>query len=109
MPDRQVAVLERFFDAHALGGVEGEHAVQQVEGVGVGAREELLEGDFAHVREIADVLLGARGAYARERGLGGRAEVVEDLVELVDVVAAFEEGFAAEELGEDAADGPDVD
>ncbi len=40
---------------------------------------------------------------------GGRAEVVQDLVELVDVVAAFEEGFAAEELGEDAAYGPDVD
>jgi hypothetical protein len=34
---------------------------------------------------------------------------VEDLVELVDVVAALEEGAAAEELGEDAADGPDVD
>ena len=34
---------------------------------------------------------------------------MEDLVELVDVVAAFEERFAAEELGEDAADGPDVD
>jgi len=31
------------------------------------------------------------------------------LVELVDVVAAFEEGFAAEEFGENTADGPDVD
>ena len=34
---------------------------------------------------------------------------MQDLGELVDVVAAFEEGFAAEEFGEDAADGPDVD
>jgi hypothetical protein len=33
---------------------------------------------------------------------------VEDLVQLVDVVAALEEGTAAEELGEDTADGPDV-
>jgi hypothetical protein len=28
---------------------------------------------------------------------------VEDLVELVDVIAAFEEGFATEEFGQDAA------
>jgi len=34
---------------------------------------------------------------------------VEDLVQLVDVVTALEERPAAEELGEDAADGPDVD
>jgi len=34
---------------------------------------------------------------------------VQDLVQLVDVVPAFEEGLAAEQLGEDAADGPDVD
>jgi hypothetical protein len=34
---------------------------------------------------------------------------VQDLVQLVDVVAAFEEGLAAEQFGEDAADGPDVD
>jgi hypothetical protein len=30
------------------------------------------------------------------------------LVELVDVVAALEEGAAAEEFGEDTADGPHV-
>jgi hypothetical protein len=34
---------------------------------------------------------------------------VQDLVELIDVVAALEEGFAAEKLGENAADGPDID
>jgi hypothetical protein len=34
---------------------------------------------------------------------------VEDLVELVDVVAALEEGAAAEQLGEDAAYRPDID
>jgi len=37
------------------------------------------------------------------------AEKVEDLVELVDVVAAFEEWLAAEKLGEDTTNGPDVD
>lgn len=34
---------------------------------------------------------------------------MEDNVELVDVVLALEDGAAAEELGEDAADAPDVD
>jgi hypothetical protein len=34
---------------------------------------------------------------------------VQDLVELIDVVAAFEERLPAEELGEDAAYRPDVD
>jgi hypothetical protein len=34
---------------------------------------------------------------------------VEDLVELVDVVTAFEEGFSTEKFGENAAYGPDVD
>jgi hypothetical protein len=33
---------------------------------------------------------------------------VENLVQLIDVVAALEEGTAAEKLGEDTADGPDV-
>jgi hypothetical protein len=44
-----------------------------------------------------------------QRLLRRRAEVVQDLVELVDVVAALEDGLAAEQLGKDAADGPDVD
>jgi hypothetical protein len=34
---------------------------------------------------------------------------VQNLVELIDVVAAFEERLATEELGEDTAYGPDVD
>jgi len=33
---------------------------------------------------------------------------VKNLVELVDVVAALEERFAAKKLGEDAADRPDI-
>jgi len=41
--------------------------------------------------------------------LVGSAEKVKDLVELVDVVAAFEEWLAAEKLGEDTTNGPDVD
>jgi hypothetical protein len=68
-----------------------------------------VEGDLLHAREVADVVLGAGGADAGECLFVGGSQVVQDLVELVDVVAAFEEGLAAEEFGEDAAYGPDVD
>ena len=34
---------------------------------------------------------------------------MQDLVELVDIVAALEEGPSSEEFGKDAAYGPDVD
>jgi hypothetical protein len=33
---------------------------------------------------------------------------VQDLIQLVDIVTALEEGSATEELGEDTAHGPDV-
>lgn len=95
VPDLQVGVLERLLDADARAGVEGEEAVQQVQRVGVGGAEEGVEGDLLHAGEVADVVLGAGGADAREGLLVGGAEVVQDLVELVDVVAAFEEGLAA--------------
>jgi hypothetical protein len=109
VPDGQVAVLERLLDFDPLAGVEGQHAVQKVQGVRVSAREELLEGDLGHVGQVADVFLRPGRADAGEGGFGRGAEVVQDLVQLVDVVAAFEEGLAAEQFGEDAADGPDVD
>ena len=109
VPDLEVGVLESLLHADARGRVEGEHLVEEVERVRVRGGEEGGEGLLGHVRQVADVLLGAGGADARERLLVGGAEDVQDLVELVDVVAALEEGAAAEELGEDAADGPDVD
>jgi len=40
---------------------------------------------------------------------GGRAEQVGDELQLVHHVAAGEQGLAQQDLGEDAADGPDVD
>ena len=64
MPDVQVAVFEGFFDRDARRGVEGEHAVEEVEGVGVRLAEEGLEGDFLHEGEVADIVLGSRGADA---------------------------------------------
>jgi hypothetical protein len=109
MPNMQVSMLQRLFHGNPFTRVERQHAVQKIQGVGVGEAEKAGKGDFLHVGEVADVVLGAGGADAGEGFFGRGAEVVEDLVELVDVVAAFEEGFSAEEFGEDAAYGPDVD
>ena len=50
-----------------------------------------------------------RRADPSQRCVARRTEEVEDDVELVDVVLALEDGAAAEELGEDAPDRPDVD
>ena len=109
MPDLEVRVLEGLLDADARGGVEGQQPVQQVQGVRVGGAEEGVEGNLLHAGEVADVVLRTRGADAREGFLVGRAQVVQDLVELVDVVAALEEGLAAQQFGEDTAYRPDVD
>lgn len=106
MPDVQVRVLEGRLDGDAGGGVEGEHVVEKVQRVGVGVGEEVRELALGHEGEVAHVLLGAGGADARECLFVGGSEDVEDLVELVDVVAALEERAATEELGEDAAYGP---
>ncbi len=108
VPDVEVRVLEGLLDADAAGRVEGEHAVQEVQRVRVRVREERRERLLGHERQVAHVLLRARGADARQRLLVGGAQDVQDLVELVDVVAALEEGPPAQELGEDAADRPHI-
>jgi hypothetical protein len=102
-------VLECFFNSDTLAGVECQHAVEQVQSIGVCAREELVERNLGHVGQVADVFLGTWGSDTGESRFRRRTEEVKNLVELVDVIATLEEGFAAEELGEDAADGPDVD
>jgi hypothetical protein len=134
VPDGQVRVVERLITRDSSGGVEGEETSEKVEGEGVGLRVEVGEGDPRFDREGADVLLGlgetkselcvslARPGGPREKHtthswradapkgvLAWGAEEVKDLVELVDVVAALEDGLAPEELSENAADGPHVD
>ena len=72
--------------------------VQKVQSIGVGVREQAWEGSLGHEGEVADVLLGTRRANAGECLFVGGAEDVEDLVELVNVISALEEGATAEEL-----------
>ena len=58
--------------------------------------------------QVAHVFLGARGANPGERLLVGSSKKVEDLVKLVDIVATLEEWAAAQELGQNTADGPNI-
>lgn len=72
----------------------GDNGVQRLLGV---FRQRLLELD-----------LGAVHLDLLQRRVGRRADNLHDLDKLVVVVAAAEEGVARDHLGEDAADGPDV-
>lgn len=108
VPDVQVGVLESLLNRDTRGRIECQHAVQQVQRIGVGLREQLLEGDLRHEGQVTHVFLGTRGTNARQGFFVRCAQVVQDLVQLVDVVATLEEGSTAEELGKDAAHGPDI-
>lgn len=108
VPDLQVGVLEGLFDTDPGGRVESEHLVEEIEGIGVGVGEQAREGLLGHVRQVSDVFLSTGGAYPGQGLLVGRSQDVEDLVQLVDIVAALEEWAAAEELGQDTSDGPNV-
>lgn len=132
VPDAQVRVLQRLCARDPPGGVEGEKAGEQVVRERVRVRVQVLVRDPALVGQRTDVVLSlcatpgihqhsekgpmetdggthAGGADPAQGRVVGRAEVVQDLVELVDIVAALEDRPAAEELGEDATDRPQVD
>ena len=109
MPDRQVAVLESLLDTDTAAWIESKHAVEQVQSVWVGISEESLKADLLHVRQIADVLLSSRAADSRKRLLVWCAEIVQDLIQLIDIVTALEERFATEKFGENAANRPYID
>ena len=103
VPDVEIAMLERFFDGDPGGGIESEHAVEEIQRVRVGAGEELLEGALGHGGKVADVVLRTGRTDAGEGLFVRSAEDVEDLVELVDIVAAFEKGAPAKQFSKDTA------
>lgn len=103
VPDGEVWVLEGFFGGDALGGDEGEHLLQQVEGVRVGTGEELLVWDTRHEGQPADILAGARGADELESALVRGTEDVENLVELIDIILALQEGLTSQKFSKDTS------
>ena len=108
MPDVQVSMFQGILNRDPRRRVKCQHFVQQVQSVRVGLREEPLEWHFGHEREVAHVFLRSRGSYSRQGLFAGGSKVVKDLIELVHVVATFEEGSTAEQLGEDTSNGPNV-
>ena len=108
VPDMQVGVLEGLLDRDTRRWIERQHAVQQVQRIGVGLREQLLESHLRHEGQVAHVFLGAGRSNARQGLFVRCTQIVQDLIELVDIVTTLEEGSAAEELREDTAHGPDV-
>lgn len=106
VPDLEVRVLEGFFDGDTRRRIKREHAVEEIEGVGVRVREQLLEGLLGHEGQVAHIFLGTRRADSGQCLLIRRTQDVQDLVELVDIVSALEEGTAAEQLGQNTTDRP---
>lgn len=109
VPDVQVWVLQGLFNRDTRRGVEGQHAVEQVKRIRVGTGEQALEGDLGHERQVAYVLLGPWRADPAQGLLVRSAQVVQNLVELVDIVTTLEEGAAAKKFSQDATHGPHID
>ena len=109
VPNLEVRVLESFLNRDAGRGVEREHAVEEVEGVGVRIGEQLLEGLLGHERQVAHVLLGTRRTDSRQCLLVGCTQNVQDLVELVDIVSTLEEGTSAKQFSQNTTNRPYVD
>jgi hypothetical protein len=105
----EVGMLEEVLDRRPVLGVKGERAGEKVEGVGACVGKKGGKGAALADRKRADVLARAAGGDAVVFVEAGGAEDVEDEGELVVVVPAGKERAGGEQLGEDAADGPDVD
>ena len=57
MPDVEVTMLESFFNRDTRARIECQHAIKQIQGVGIRIGEQSRERHFGHEWQIADVLL----------------------------------------------------
>ena len=109
---RPPIVFEEGLGGGSATGVQGQRGHEQIDAERSGAAEEAeVVLTTAHgpdgVRAGGDVIGQAR--HAGPVPLGGGADGLADEIELVHVAVAGQEGGAQDELGEDEADGPDVD
>jgi len=105
----EVGVLQRLLDRDALGRIERQQPLQQIQGQGIRARKQRREWDFLLEGQIADV-------FARAPALDGviilharRPQHLQDERELVVIILAWEERLPAQHLSQDASHAPDVD
>lgn len=108
MPHREVWVLQRLGARDTLRWIKCQETAEQVECEGVCIGEELLERHRRLVWQGRNVLLSTWASDPAQRLVRRRAEVVENLVELVHIVAALEQWAAAQEFRKDAANRPQV-
>ena len=54
-------------------------------------------------------LLSTGATHASQRVLGGSAENIQDLIQLVDIIPSLEDWPSSEEFRKDATNGPHVD
>lgn len=108
VPHREVWVLQRLSARDALRRIECQETAEQVECEGVCIGEELLERHWRLVWQRRNILLSTWASDPAQRLIRRRAEVVENLVELVHIVATLEQWAAAQELRKDAANRPQV-
>lgn len=109
VPDVKISMFQSILNRDTRRGIECQHAIQQVEGVRIGLGKQPLERNLRHIWEISDIFLGTRRANSRQGLFVGRTQVVQDLVELVDVVTALEEGSATEQFGQNTSNRPHID
>mmetsp|Transcript_15914 Transcript_15914/g.62183 ORF Transcript_15914/g.62183 Transcript_15914/m.62183 type:complete len:368 (-) Transcript_15914:146-1249(-) len=100
-------VLQGSARRDALGGVQVQHAAQEVQALLVEAGHGLRPRAALPAREERVVV--GQVLDALPDSVAGRAADLEDLVELVDLRVARKERVQQQQLGEDAADRPDVD
>ena len=91
----QVLMLQRLRRGDALARIEDEHLIEQVDGLSRGVRVQPLEGDALPLGQRLDVLYRLRVADHGEVRGRRRAQGVDDQAQLLQVVAAWEEGLAA--------------
>ena len=101
-------MVDGILGGDAVLGTVGQEAVEKVDAVVVQVVQDVLgvvRSDPSGEGGIPVLELGASGPYV----LGGGPELAEDLVELVDLGIAGEQGALGHHLDEDGADGPHVD
>lgn len=105
----EVRVLKRVLDGDTVIRIVGQHLLKQIDGVGVSALEQLFEVLAVTLGQLLDeipVLL----VFDFGDQLGLRiSQQLRDHLKLILLGAGRQQRLADNELGEDAADGPDVD
>lgn len=102
-------MVQRLFTADTLGGIEAKHSRQQINSQRVSVREQRREEDARLDREGPNIILRARGTDATQRVFRRRTEIMQNLVQLVHIVAPLEYRLPTKELCKDTSNGPDVD